>query len=97
MAEIRKFTIPKKNIKTSKCQSSDDESMSPKGGGEMLRDVKTKTSVDNPIDMTDIQASPEKEIVEVMMSKMQLSSELKNVYPKTTMILMNIVKPSLQN
>mgnify|MGYP003340790553 FL=1 len=81
--KLDNFTIPKKNIKTSKYQSSEDESMSPKGGDKkMLRDVKTKTSVDNPIDMTDIQASPEKETVEVMMSKMQLSSDLKKFVSK---------------
>ena len=38
--KLEHFTIPKKNIKTSKYQSSDDESMSPKGGEKMLRDVK---------------------------------------------------------
>eukprot|EP00957_Ditylum_brightwellii_P133971 10215484-Ditylum_brightwellii.AAC.1 len=45
----------------------------------MLRDVKTKSSVDNPIDMTGIQASPEKETVEDKMSKMRISSKLVNV------------------
>eukprot|EP00957_Ditylum_brightwellii_P108737 8294933-Ditylum_brightwellii.AAC.1 len=55
-------------------QSSDDESMSPKGGKtNMLRDVKTKTSADNLIDMTDMQASPEKETVDEKISKMQIS------------------------
>eukprot|EP00957_Ditylum_brightwellii_P200165 15259313-Ditylum_brightwellii.AAC.1 len=44
----------------------------------MLRDVKAKSSVDNPIDMTGIPASPEKETVEEMMSKMQISLKLVN-------------------
>eukprot|EP00957_Ditylum_brightwellii_P206773 15349915-Ditylum_brightwellii.AAC.1 len=77
---LENITIPKKNIKSAMYQSSDDESMSPKRGKKiMLRDVKAKSSVENPIDMSGISASLEKETVEEKMSNMQIPSKM-NIY-----------------
>ena len=42
MAEIRKYHYSKEEYKTSKYQSSDDESMSPKGGEKNVEGCEKK-------------------------------------------------------